>query len=117
VGNDRPTRNEASFLAPASDCRCGGDGRSFSQWEIVKFLNAGVPWPWPKGLAVRQYRDVILPAIERGEEWHWSLRFKESPERLIGKISLHQNELDNRGYWLGLPWQGQGLMTEAVGSQ
>jgi RimJ/RimL family protein N-acetyltransferase len=21
---------------------------------------------------------------------------------------------DNRGFWLGLPWQGQGLMTEAT---
>jgi ribosomal-protein-alanine N-acetyltransferase len=21
---------------------------------------------------------------------------------------------DNRGFWLGLPWQGQGLMSEAV---
>ena len=39
---------------------------------------------------------------------------KESPERMIGKISLQQNEWDNRGYWLGLPWQGQGLMTEAI---
>jgi RimJ/RimL family protein N-acetyltransferase len=52
--------------------------------------------------------------MERGEEWHWSLRLKDAPERLIGKISLHKNEWDNRGYWLGLPWQGQGLMTEAV---
>jgi ribosomal-protein-alanine N-acetyltransferase len=22
--------------------------------------------------------------------------------------------IDNRGYWLGLPWHGRGLMTEAV---
>ena len=88
--------------------------RLFPQWEIVRFLNAGVPWPWREGLALQQYRDVILPAIERGEEWHWSLRLKDSPDRLIGKISLQKNEWDNRGYWLGLPWQRQGLMTEAV---
>ena len=86
----------------------------FPQWEIVKFLNAQVPWPFPKGLVLPHYRDVILPAMERGEEWHWSLRLKEAPERLIGKISLQKNEYDNRGYWLGLPWQGRGLMTEAV---
>ena len=88
--------------------------RLFPQWEIVRFLNAGVPWPYPENQVFPHYRDVILPAIERGEEWHWTLRLKDSPERLIGKISLHQGEWDNRGYWLGLPWQGQGLMTEAV---
>jgi len=32
----------------------------------------------------------------------------------IGVISLHRDEWDNRGYWLGLPWHRQGLMTEAV---
>jgi RimJ/RimL family protein N-acetyltransferase len=88
--------------------------RLFPQWEIVKFLNAGVPWPWPQGLAHLRYRDFILPAIERGEEWHWSMRLKDSPQHLIGKMSLQKDEWDNRGYWLGLPWQGRGLMTEAV---
>jgi [ribosomal protein S5]-alanine N-acetyltransferase len=24
-----------------------------------------------------------------------------------------RHENDNRGFWLGLPWQGQGLMSEA----
>ena len=64
--------------------------RLFPQWEIVQFLNAGVPWPFPENLALRNYRDVILPAIERGEEWHWSLRLKDSPENLIGKIAFIQ---------------------------
>jgi RimJ/RimL family protein N-acetyltransferase len=88
--------------------------RLFPHWDIVKFLNAAVPWPFPENQVFPHYRDVILPAIERGEEWHWSLRLKESPEHLIGKISLHRDEWNNRGYWLGLPWHGQGLMTEAV---
>ena len=41
--------------------------------------------------------------IERGDEWHWTLRLKESPELHIGAISLHKGAWDNRGYWLGLP--------------
>jgi [ribosomal protein S5]-alanine N-acetyltransferase len=88
--------------------------RLFPQWEIVKFLNAIVPWPYPPDGALTYYRDVALPAIERGDEWHWTLRLKQSPEQHIGVIILHRGERVNRGFWLGLPWQGQGLMTEAV---
>ena len=39
---------------------------------------------------------------------------KDSPKHHIGVISLHKDAADNRGFWLGLPWQRQGLMTEAV---
>jgi [ribosomal protein S5]-alanine N-acetyltransferase len=88
--------------------------RLFPQWEIVKFLNAKVPWPYPADRVFKYYRDEALPGIERGDEWHWTLRLKQSPEQHIGAISLHKDEWDNRGYWIGLPWQRQGLMTEAV---
>jgi RimJ/RimL family protein N-acetyltransferase len=46
-------------------------------------------------------------------EWHWTLRLKSAPARLIGSISLMKGENENRGFWLGLPWQGQGLMSGA----
>jgi RimJ/RimL family protein N-acetyltransferase len=86
----------------------------FPQWEIVKYLNAKVPWPFPPDGALAYYRDAALPAIERGDEWHWTLRLKESPEEHIGSICLVRGEQINRGFWLGLPWHGRGLMTEAV---
>jgi ribosomal-protein-alanine N-acetyltransferase len=60
------------------------------------------------------YRDVALPAMERGEEWTWTLRLREAPHQIIGAISLGCREDNNRGFWIGLPWQGQGLMSEAV---
>jgi RimJ/RimL family protein N-acetyltransferase len=88
--------------------------RLFPHWEIVKLLNAIVPWPYPADGALAYYRDIALPAIERGDEWQWTLRLKQSPEKHIGAISLHRAKPDNRGFWIGLPWQGQGLMTEAV---
>jgi [ribosomal protein S5]-alanine N-acetyltransferase len=88
--------------------------RLFPHWEIVKHLNAIVPWPYPADGALTYYRDVILPAIERGDEWHWTLRLKQSPDQHIGSIGLTKDKADNRGFWLGLPWHGQGLMTEAV---
>jgi hypothetical protein len=38
----------------------------------------------------------------------------QTVNRLIGRISLMNHESNNnRGFWIGLPWQRQGLMTEA----
>ena len=85
----------------------------FPRWEIVQFLANQVPWPYPEDGARTHFRDRALPAMERGEQWHWSLRLKAEPDQLIGVISLMKGE-HNRGFWIGLPWQGMGLMTEAV---
>jgi [ribosomal protein S5]-alanine N-acetyltransferase len=59
------------------------------------------------------YREAVLPAVARSDEWAWTLRLKVAPDQLIGAISLFRSETDNRGFWLGLPWHRQGLMTEA----
>lgn len=88
--------------------------RLFPQWEIVKYLNSIVPWPYPADGALTYYRDVVFPAVERGDEWHWTLRLKKSPDQHIGSIGLMKGKPAHRGFWLGLPWHGQGLMTEAV---
>ena len=85
----------------------------FPQWEIVRYLNSRVPWPYPPDGAVTFYRDVALPAVERGEAWHWTLRLKSNPGQMIGNISLMRGESKNRGFWIAQPWQGQGLMSEA----
>jgi RimJ/RimL family protein N-acetyltransferase len=85
----------------------------FPHWELVQFLAGRVPWPYPPDGALTYCRDIALPAVERGEEWHWTLRLKSDPSRLIGAISLMRAENHNRGFWLGLPWQGQRLMSEA----
>jgi ribosomal-protein-alanine N-acetyltransferase len=85
----------------------------FPHWEIVKHLNAVVPWPYPPDGARTFYEQVALPAMARGEQWTWSLFLKTEPGQLIGSISLVRGEHENRGFWLALRWQGQGLMTEA----
>ena len=85
----------------------------FPHWEIVRYIRNAVPWPYPPDGAYTFYRDVTLPAVARGDEWAWTLRLKSKPEQLVGAISLFRSETDNRGFWLGLPWQRQGLMTEA----
>jgi ribosomal-protein-alanine N-acetyltransferase len=88
--------------------------RLFPKWEIVRFLANHVPWPYPDDGALTYYRDSALPAMARGEAWHWSLRLKSDPHQLIGSISVMKAENNNRGFWLGLPWQRKGLMSEAV---
>jgi [ribosomal protein S5]-alanine N-acetyltransferase len=87
----------------------------FPHWEIVKFLTRQIPWPYPPDGALTYYRDVALPAIARGEQWHWTLRLRAAPEEHIGSIGLIAKEDHaTRGFWLGSAWQGQGLMTEAA---
>jgi [ribosomal protein S5]-alanine N-acetyltransferase len=85
----------------------------FPHWEIVRYLRKIVPWPYPPDGAHTYYREAVLPAVARGDEWAWTLRLKSAPDQLIGAISLFRSETDNRGFWLGLPWHRQGLMTEA----
>ena len=85
----------------------------FPQWEIVKYLASAVPWPYPPDGALTFYRDVALPAVERGEAWHWTLRLKSAPDRIIGSIGLQTSEGTNRGFWIVPEFQRLGLMTEA----
>ena len=85
----------------------------FPHWEIVRFLAGKVPWPYPSDGAFTYCREIALPAVERGEEWHWTLRLKNDPTRVIGTISLMKAENHNRGFWIGSPWQRRGLITEA----
>jgi ribosomal-protein-alanine N-acetyltransferase len=85
----------------------------FPRWEIVRYLNAIVPWPFPAGAALTHIRDQALPAMERGEQWHWTLRRKADPDGIIGRIHLARGEDNHRGFWILPEFQGQGLMTEA----
>lgn len=90
----------------------------FPQWEVVKYLNAKVPWPYPPDGASTFLRETALPAMEAGKELLWMLRPKSAPEILIGAITLcpsqdEQPKEENRGFWIDPKWQRQGLMSEA----
>jgi RimJ/RimL family protein N-acetyltransferase len=88
--------------------------RLFPHWEIVRYLSSpAVPWPYPADGALVFCRDAALPAMARGEELHWTLRLRETPDAIIGAIGLMKAASGNRGFWLAPPWQGRGLMTEA----
>jgi RimJ/RimL family protein N-acetyltransferase len=85
----------------------------FPHWDIVRYMNAKIPWPYPADGALQFIRDIALPAMERGEQWVWAICLKGGPSHLIGVISLSASKDKNRGFWLGSPWHRQGLMTEA----
>ncbi len=87
--------------------------RYFPHWEIVRYLSAKVPWPYPEDGAVQFIRNVAIPAMERGDQWLWAIRLKEGPAHQIGCINLSVARDENRGFWLGLPWHNRGIMTEA----
>ena len=79
----------------------------------MRYLRNVIPWPYPADGALQFIRDFALPAIARGDEWIWTLRLKSEPARIIGVLNLRRGPHDNRGFWLGLAWQGRGLMSEA----
>lgn len=111
---DTPTLyTERLILRPLQLADAEAVQREFPHWDVVRYLNAAVPWPYPEDAALAYLRDIALPAVAAGKEWAWTIRLKSAPEQLIGKISLMDQPDNHRGFWLAPAWQGQGLMTEA----
>jgi RimJ/RimL family protein N-acetyltransferase len=85
----------------------------FPHWEVVRYLDSRVPWPYPEDGALTYVRDIALPAMAAGVEWHWMIRMQTHPELSIGSISLYDQPGNNRGFWLAPQHQGRGYMREA----
>ncbi len=95
-------------LADASDIQ-----QLFPHWEVVRYLDSRVPWPYPGDGALTYVRDVVLPAIAAGREWQWMIRLGSESSQSIGSISLYDHPGNNRGFWLAPQWQGKGYIREA----
>lgn len=89
--------------------------RYFSNWNIIKYIGSDIPWPYPADGAKTYLRDT-LKKVHFGETYLWGLTQKGQANEVIGAIEYrpHSEENDHRGFWLGEPFWGQGLMTEAV---
>ena len=85
----------------------------FPHWEVVRFLDSRVPWPYPPDGALTYVRGLALPAIAAGREWHWMIRLADDPINSIGSICLYDHPGNNRGFWLAPQWQGKGYVSEA----
>jgi ribosomal-protein-alanine N-acetyltransferase len=86
----------------------------FPQWEIVRYLDSRVPWPYPEDGAETYLREVVLPFVAKGLWWSWTIRAKGDPDRLLGVIDLFDWKDDHRGFWIDPKVQGQGYASEAA---
>jgi RimJ/RimL family protein N-acetyltransferase len=89
--------------------------RIFPQWEVVRYLLARVPWPYPPDGAATNFVDCQEKRA-RGEQLYWAITLKGGDDELIGRIDLRPDDGDHemRGFWLDPQLAGQGLMTEAA---
>ena len=89
--------------------------REFGRWEIIQHLSVTGPWPYPKDGAAQFVRERLAFLQQHPENRTWVITLRTSDE-LIGLIDYMSEDTGagNRGFWLGVPWQGKGYMTEAV---
>ncbi|HEY5106691.1 MAG TPA: GNAT family N-acetyltransferase [Caulobacteraceae bacterium] len=90
--------------------------RRFPRWEVVRFLSAVVPWPYPADGA-EVFVAGQVAQMEAGMRSLWGLWLKGGPDEVIGIIELwppRDARRDSRGFWLDPDFQGRGLMTEAA---
>jgi ribosomal-protein-alanine N-acetyltransferase len=89
--------------------------RLFPQWEVVRWLTASIPWPYPSDGAATNMSETLARRV-RGEKFFWAITLKGSDE-LRGRIDLWPfdgKNRDMRGFWLDPELHGRGLMTEAA---
>jgi 8-oxo-dGTP diphosphatase len=90
-------------------------------WNVVRMLSR-VPYPNPFEV-VEAWTGAQAAARASGSAYNFAidLRDGEHQDELIGVVGLARCDDGNPGggyeigYWLGEPWWGRGLMTEAVG--
>lgn len=85
----------------------------FVDYDVVQYLSAVVPWPYPEQGVYQFLKDVALPSQGK-DRWLWGIFLKSNPGEVIGCIDLwRKGKPENRGFWLGKKFWGKGIMTEA----
>jgi [ribosomal protein S5]-alanine N-acetyltransferase len=105
---------ERLLLRPISEADIPAYTRYFVDYEVIRHLSAAVPWPYPDDGVSDYIRNRLLPQ-QGHDRWAWAITLRTSPVELIGLVDLWRpGTPENRGFWLGRPFWGQGIMTEAV---
>jgi ribosomal-protein-alanine N-acetyltransferase len=90
--------------------------RRFPHWDVVRWLDKAVPWPYPADGAAT-YLASCLEEMARGEKSHWAIVPRKGPADLIGLIDLWPDDgtsNNQRGFWLDPEFQRRGLAQEAA---
>ena len=77
----------APGAAPAAHKDAPVIQRRFPQWEVVRWLDAKVPWPYPADGAA-DFVAACLAEMARARSSHWAIVPRKGPADLIGIISL-----------------------------
>ncbi len=99
---------------------CAGDaariGDLIGEWEVARMLGR-VPYPYPPNGGL-EWVSELRPKLQSGKAAVFALVEREhSEDGAIGCAGLewHENkDAPELGYWLGKPFWGRGLMTEAA---
>jgi len=87
----------------------------FPCWEVVRYLDRRVPWPYPEDGALIYVRDIALPAMAAGREWHWMIRMRNDAGCTLSSISLYDQPGNNRGFWLAPQWWERAICVRHAG--
>jgi len=87
----------------------------FANPAVLRFLAAGIPNPYPDGGMQWFLENDLLPRVASGKAMAWAL-VPTAHGSAVGVLEWRReaNAEGDRGFWLGQPFWGQGLMTEAV---
>lgn len=86
-------------------------------YRYAKDPRVGPPAGWPAHTGVENSRQVIRDVLTAPETYAIVLKETGLP---VGSIGLHHNDLAEKedeaelGYWIGVPYWGQGLVPEAA---
>ena len=90
--------------------------RLFPQWDVVRWLDVKVPWPYPADGATA-FVATCLQEMARGQKSHWAIVPRSGTADLIGLIDLWPDDgvsRNQRGFWLDPAYHRRGLMSEAA---
>jgi RimJ/RimL family protein N-acetyltransferase len=88
----------------------------FSNWDIIRYMNRNVPWPYPDDGSKTFLDTIALKEMAEGKAFHWAICKKDKLREGIGVLSfrLYIDKADgNRGFWIEKAEQRKGYVCEA----
>lgn len=106
---------ERIVLRPMAASDAPAIQRHFNNFDIIKYMGAAVPWPYPDNGAEDFLKNYGLPLMAEKRGHLWAITVKPDDE-CVGCVEfrLFDHKDGHRGFWLAEHLWGQGLMSEAL---